>query len=215
VSDDLTLTDLPNIKSAYADMLQRAGTVQQVMTIGAGATLVTLTYPSTALIQAARKADVRGPTRRYLARLCPSFYTSNVGGNVVDPTNTYKGFSTSVTTGSYYFSDTLDANSTTASSTPGKSAVDRLLLWAKYAGANGDDVGNPPTAGYTSASDLGTAAASIFSSNYTGTTIPNWVIAMNFGPGTTLTTSVPITWTTATTTTTVTFTPPSSGIIFA
>lgn len=301
VSLDLQ-TDLDNLKNFYVDVIRVAGTT--VTSTNAGNTGVdSLTYPSTSLVQAARKADVRGPTRKYLARLCPAFYKTTVDSITYNPDATFKAISTSSTSSAYYLSDKLDVNSaataaTAATGTPGQpgyvaaaaarkqgqDAVDNLVLWGKYAGSNGDDTTNAPSNGFTSADGVTT---SIYSSDYSptgtftgsisGTTltvsvapaagrgtlavgqiikgtgvtagtkitafgtgtggsgtytvspsqtvastatlyvsseIPNWVIAMNFGPCTTITagTQIPITWTTGAITTTKIFTVPSGGI---
>lgn len=230
VSSQLT-SNLNTIKYSYTDIVSRAGRTVLNSNI----------YPSTEAIGYARKADVRGATRNYLARLCSSFYTSNIGGSTSNnPTTLFKGFKTygegvaDPGGNGYYFTDSrLSATTTTTengASAEGLKAVRNMMAWTKYAGSGSgvNDTGTPPVAGYTQ-----TGVTSIWNGNYTAGTgfvatgdtgstcnIPNWVIAMNFGPGTVLKTTdkIPITWTTGTspnqTTTTCLFTPPNDGVLF-
>ena len=198
-------------------------------------------YPSTDAISAARKADVRGATRNYLARLCPSFYTSNTNTLTnANPTTLFKGFRTygdgvsDASATGYYFTDSRLSATTSAAvgsvNYEGLQAAKNMMAWTRYAGSGSgiNDTGTQPVAGYTQ-----TGVTSIWNGNYSGGSgssnvydtgltcnIPNWVMAMNFGPGTLVKTTdrIPITWSTTTggsvTTTTCYFTPPTDGIIF-
>ena len=70
-------TDLGKVQKAYYSVLKTA---------------TSSTSPSTDQIQLARKADITGATRKYLARRCPSFYVPSSG---TDPTSTYQAWTSS------------------------------------------------------------------------------------------------------------------------
>jgi hypothetical protein len=69
--DTYTTTDLPAIQTAYYTPL---GTAGATFTRGG-------TVPSTDMVTAARKADLAGATRKYIARVCPTFYNAADGTN--------------------------------------------------------------------------------------------------------------------------------------
>lgn len=68
------VTDTRAIETAYADMITKADAV------------ATSTAPAAAVVEAARKADFTGATRRYLANVCPGYYKTSTG----DLGDTYK-----------------------------------------------------------------------------------------------------------------------------
>jgi hypothetical protein len=153
------------------------------------------TFPL-ALIQAARKADLTGATRQYLATVCPSttgpgFYTP--ADYEADITTDATTGQSSVTPKTVTYPDLVSAKysswTTTANAGYGFDAtrITRANIEAWGVGAalldliNGTPIGpRPPATGtkYTNASSAG---------------IPNWVVARDFGPGT-IGTSVPVSY---------------------
>ena len=140
---------------------------------------------STAIMQAARKADFTGATRKYFATLCPDIYSNTTS---TAATTQYLAWTRNSPT-TYGWSA---ANVTTA----------RIWEWAKYAG-------QPMTGGaYTipSAPLLGpptlniaasAACSSLFNASTNG--ILNWQLAADNGPGT-VNTAVTLPWNTTVTT---------------
>ena len=134
---------------------------------------------STLVIQAARKADFTGATRKYFATLCPDIYTNSAGSTAQ---TTYLGWTRS-STAAYGWDSTLVTPT-------------RIWEWSKYAG-------QPPTTGadgsYTAPTKpllgpptLNIADAAACSSFFT----TNWQLAADNGPGT-RNTAVTLPWNTA------------------
>jgi len=125
------------------------------------------------IIQAARKADFTGATRKYFAALCPDLYTT----------------STDTASQALYAGWTSSA---TASSTYGWRASEvtlaRIWEWAKYAGQPPTITGTTYTAPTTPLigppTVLAACAGSLYSTTPTGSTVPNWQLAADNGPGT-------------------------------
>ena len=128
---------------------------------------------SVSVIQAARKADFTGATRKYFATLCPDLYS-----NSSDTTTQtlYAGWTSSATSSSAYGWNA--ANVTLAS----------IWDWAKYASqppvitgtsytSNANPLIGPPTV-------LAACAGSLYNTTPTGSTVPNWQLAADNGPGT-------------------------------
>ena len=140
---------------------------------------------STNIIMAARKADFTGATRKYFATLCSDLYTTTT-----DTTSQtlYTGWTSSATSTTAYG---WDANKVTLAN---------IWEWAKYAGV-------PPTISgttYTAPAApligppavLAACAGSLYSTTPTGSTVPNWQLAADNGPGT-VRSGVTFPWSTA------------------
>jgi hypothetical protein len=225
-------TDLASINSAYTDLYLYAG---QTVTGPPGSVPATFAIPASAVIDAAKRADVRAATRKYLATTCGDnkFYLSNTltGTDVytkLDSSALYKawtvvssggaapnnwelipaGGGAGATYASYYFQDTSIAGGTAA-----YVGVQRFMKWYKKAAdfnASGSEVE------YTTLSPLQSTGSEYLTANSDG--IPNWVIAQNIGPFTILATSttanlsavtkakLPMTWYDGTVTKTVAYT---------
>jgi len=160
-------TDINAIKTAYTGLQN-----------GASADL-------TNIINAARRADITGATRKYLAAACPNYYVSASGTATPASYSTWATYAVGATiTGApvTYF----DANrvSFASGSTSTKAAVlTRLKEWAKYAAT--DNNGTTPL-------------VSTCTTLYTAGTTPNlnWKLAQQYGPGT-VTTLATLPWNTA------------------
>ena len=128
---------------------------------------------STNIIMAARKADFTGATRKYFATLCPDLYTTST-----DTTSQalYAGWTSSATTGTTYGWDAS------------KVTLDKIWEWAKYAGVAPGTTGNTYTAPAAPligpSAVLAACAGSLYSTTPTGSTVPNWQLAADNGPGT-------------------------------
>lgn len=72
-------SDLASIGTAYYTLIRNA---------------TASTTPSATEVLAARKADITGATRKYIATVCPDFYNTAAG----NPTNTYKTWASYTTT---------------------------------------------------------------------------------------------------------------------
>jgi hypothetical protein len=125
------VTDMTNVQKQYAPALTRAqnGTFPSGATLNGGGSLTST--QQVAIVQAARKADLAGVTRRYLAIVCPGFYTPGDGLN--DQTSTYKGWQYSVG-GSRPNAGTGFWVATDATTTTGGISDADIMVWAKYAG---------------------------------------------------------------------------------
>jgi hypothetical protein len=168
----------------------------------ASATPSDATYPLT-LVQAARKADLTGATRQYLATACPSttgpgFYTP-AGYDSTITTDATTGDST-VTPKTVTYPDPVSTKykSWTGAANAGygfdaaRVTKANIIAWGLGAGLIADNATAPsgplpPATGtkYTAASSAG---------------IPNWVVARDFGPGT-IGTVVPVSYAAADATT--------------
>jgi len=127
-------TAMNTIQAQYAPALTRAqnGTFPQGGAL-AGATLTTAQKVD--IVTAARKADLAGATRKYLASVCPGFYAPG-DPTLPDPTGTYTRWST--TTGGSAPTSATDptfwyATPAVSSGTGGITDAD-IMAWAKYAG---------------------------------------------------------------------------------
>ena len=163
--------------------------------IAASVTPPDTAYPL-ALVQAARKADLTGATRQYLATACPSttgpgFYTPADYGTSIT-TDATTGQST-VTRTTVTYPDPVSAKYKSWTGTanagygfdPARITRANIIAWglgaARLDVTDGSATGpRPPATGtrYTNASSAG---------------IPNWVVARDFGPGT-IGTAVPVTY---------------------
>ena len=125
------------------------------------------------IIMAARKADFTGATRKYFATLCSGLYTTST-----DTTSQalYAGWTSSATTSSAY--GWMASEVTLA----------KIWDWAKYASqppvitgtsytSNANPLIGPPTV-------LAACAGSLYNTTPTGSTVPNWQLAADNGPGT-------------------------------
>jgi hypothetical protein len=209
------------IKNAYVDMISRADT-----------TAGSLTFPSAAVITAARKADVRAATNRYLSNLCPAFYRTTSSNTVTkvetgyDTTDYFRAYRTNDTTVNYYLDDSGRLNGSTDALR--QTAATNLIAWAKNAGNQTSELvlaTGPIVAMAGSRWDSATAGynGSAVDNEDQPCFIPNWVMAHNFGPGTLIkqgtllngtgANKLPITWATASGTKTCYYTPPTSGVV--
>jgi hypothetical protein len=121
---------------------------------------VTGTTVSTAMIIAARKADMTGATRKYLASSCPTFYVS--GDGLTNPTATYSAWAIGSATNGF-----VAANVTAAK-------IADWLVNAAVIDSSGNATG-PLVTGSTSWNKQDVAGAA---------GIPNWKKARDAGPGT-------------------------------
>lgn len=136
----------------------------------------------TPILNAARRADITGATRKYLTAVCPNYYVPATGGSVPASYSTWQASATTIASNppAVYFNGSL-LSFTDATS---KAAVKaRLIAWAKYAAA-------------TSA---GTSPLVPNCTLYSAGTGPNWKLAQQYGPGT-VASSVTLPWNTAETT---------------
>jgi hypothetical protein len=121
---------------------------------------VTGTTVETAMIIAARKADMTGATRKYLASSCPTFYVS--GDGLTNPTATYSAWAIGSATNGF-----VAANVTAAK-------IADWLVNAAVIDSSGNATG-PLVTGSTSWNKQDVAGAA---------GIPNWKKARDAGPGT-------------------------------
>lgn len=223
--------DQTKVRNAYVDMISRAG-------LAAGSN----TFPVQSIIEKARTADMRATSNRYLSNLCPSFFrtqsnTAPVGDTpgtytTHNPTDYFKNYSTTSTGGTYYLDDTNRLNA--LGGNDGTFAAGVLTGWAKNAGNTDNELAIPNAAivAGLSGSRYDAAVSSTVPAGYYGSAvtndlstacyIPNWVMALYFGPGTIaksdgtniVSGKIPITWRVdANTTKTCYYTPPSDGIV--
>ena len=143
----------------------------------------------TPIVNAARRADITGATRKYLSAVCPSYYTPAAGGSAPAEYATWQGYaaaadgtvSTSIpaTPPATYF----DASKVGfKNATQRTAAFNRLKDWAKY--ATSDTAGATPLISGCTLHTAGTAPNI------------NWKIAQQYGPGT-VTTVVTLPWNSA------------------
>jgi hypothetical protein len=157
------------------------------------------------LVQAARKADLTGATRKYLTTVCPS--TTSAGFY------TPAGYGTTVTTDAATNASTITDNANVSYPDP---VSEKYSSWTSAANAGyGFDVARITKAnviawglGAATIADNATTEPSTPLAPATGTKysnkstaqIPNWVIARDFGPGT-IGTDVPVSYAAPTSTT--------------
>jgi hypothetical protein len=178
-------TDIGSIRTAYANLIGSTNTAS-----------------TAAMITAARKADLTGATRRYLATVCPAtsgpgFYTASDYGLTPTTTNGVTTYAVTSPPPSYPdpISTTYAAWRTYTAAPPagtvyGFSATAvtdaSVQAWAVGAGVwTGTDTTVTPT-----------SALAASGSKYSGVStagIPNWVVARDFGPGS-IGTSVPVSY---------------------
>ena len=224
-SNSAFTTQQTTIRNAYVDMISRAG-------LAAG----TSTYPAQNIIEAARTADMRAASNKYLATLCPSFFrtqsnTAPSGGTpgvytTHNPTTYFSGYTTTGTASSTYYLDDAGRLNALGGTTPGQTAAANLTAWAKNAGntdnelatATGAITGAVGNRWVNATTADGWNGSAVTNDLTTACAIPNWVMALYFGPGTLAkpdgTNKIPITWRVdANTTKTCYYTPPSDGIV--
>jgi len=162
-------TDIDTINAVYTPLIAAAGQVYSVN-----------------IMQAARKADFTGASRKYFASLCPDIY-SNASSTAL--TSQYSAWTSAATATTAYG---FQASRVTPAS---------IWQWAIHAGAapTVTDTSYTPPAGPLINST--TTLANCSNSDWNGTTggIQNWQIAADNGPGT-VNTSVTFPWATASTT---------------
>jgi hypothetical protein len=112
------------------------------------------------MIIAARKADMTGATRKYLASACPNFYVS--GDGLTNPTDTYKAWAIDNATNGF-----VKANVTATK-------IADWLVNAAVFDASGNATG-PLIPGSTNWNKQDVAGAA---------GVPNWKKARDAGPGT-------------------------------
>lgn len=128
---------------------------------------------STNIIMAARKADFTGATRKYFATLCLDLYKTSTD---TTSQSLYAGWTSSATSSSAYGWNAANVT------------LDKIWEWAKYAG-------QPPTiSGTTYTAPAGpligpptviaACPGSLYNTTPTGSTVPNWQLAADNGPGT-------------------------------
>ena len=159
-------------------------------------------------IRAARKADLTGATRLYLATACPSttgpgFYTQADYGTSVTTDATTGQTTVTATTVTYPDPVSQKYASWTAAATTGAgygfdptrvsgtSGQANILAWAVGAGVIPDNTITPTGALEATGTKYNAASAA---------GIPNWLVARDFGPGT-IGTAVPVFYATAGTST--------------
>lgn len=124
---------------------------------------------STIVIQAARKADFTGATRKYFATLCPDLYSNSTSSALQ---TTYTGWTRSSTAAYGWDSARV--------------TLANIWEWAKYAGQPpGTDNGNytaPAKPLLSTPNFLSECSGGYFTATTNG--IPNWQIAADNGPGT-------------------------------
>lgn len=134
-------------------------------------------------VNAARKADLTGATRKYLSTVCPGFYAPPAGGtdpgaNGGEYQNWVQG-SGAQANKTYYFDSSKVSFSDAATKT---AAVNNIKKWAQFAAS----------------STAGTASLLSGCSQYSATTggTPNWKLAQAYGPGTVYS-GITLPWTSA------------------
>jgi hypothetical protein len=144
------------------------------------------------VVNAARKADVTGATRKYLNTVCPNYYTTATG-TVPTGYSTWgiyssSGAATTAGASAYYFNPTLVKFS---NKTNKDEAQVRFREWAKYAALD-------PTQPPASATSL-ISGCTLFSAMSADGVTPNYKLAQQYGPGT-VTTAVTLPWNSTVTT---------------
>jgi hypothetical protein len=141
--DTYTTSELPAIQVPYYSPL---GTAISSFTRGG-------TVPSTDMVVAARKADLAGATRKYIAKVCPSFYTAADGTTA--KTTAYTAWQTyTATPGNTSAEGFYGTNVTNAS----------IITWADYAALTKQI----PVATASQAISAGTASFSVTLNDATG-----------------------------------------------
>lgn len=132
----------------------------------------------TPILNAGRRADITGATRKYLTAVCPNYYVPATGGPVPASYSTWQASSTAIATNppAVYFNGSLLSFTDATSKAAVKS---RLIAWAKYAAAT----------------TAGTSPLVPSCTLYSTGTGPNWKLAQQYGPGT-VTASVTLPWNT-------------------
>lgn len=162
--------------------------------------------PSSILVLAARKADISGATRKYIATVCPNFYYTSAS----DPTATYKQW-THVTSGTAPSVGLLGSDVTNAN----------ITTWASYAALTKST--NAELAVLPGATTIGSSTAPLTAADWTNFAVGDTVqfTYQTVDASGVATTSAPVKGTIATLvgTTGITITPtapftiPSSGLI--
>ena len=159
-------TDIMTIKTAYTALQNSVST------------------EFTPILNAARRADITGATRKYLNAVCPNYYVSATGTAVPASYSTWQASATTIASNppAIYF----DGSRLAFTDATTKAAVKaRLIAWSKYAAT--DSTGTAPL---MTGCTLYNAAAG---------TGKNWQLAQQYGPGTVAST-ITLPWNTAETT---------------
>jgi hypothetical protein len=162
-------------------MIKQYSFTSTSFTFSGGAAVSASTLTQT-IVQAARRADITGATRQYLALSCPVFYLIS-SSSASDPSCSYASWTNSVppasfSTTSYGFAPQRVQN------TP--AGVQNIMNWAQYAAVY-DSNGNPTTPLISGTSLYNQTNPS----DPLGRTYGQ--IARDFGPGTILNPSVAVT----------------------
>lgn len=149
--DQYTTTDLPTIQTAYYAPM---GTAVAAFARGG-------TVPSTDMVTAARKADLAGATRKYIARVCPTFYNAADGTNA--KTTAYQAWQV--------FS-AAPASGSTAEGFYGAAVTNtNIITWADYAALTKQI----PAATASQAISAGTASFTVTLNDATGLAVNDFV----------------------------------------
>ena len=178
IAYDAYQNDIKTIQLAYVSTANRAAA-------GTFAGISDTTRAS-AIVSAARAADITGATQKYLATVCPGFYAPGDPAKASeDPSLGYKAWT--ATTGSTAPAATVTQKQFWASSTGGITDAS-VLAWAQYARPVRFTVGTGLTAttGYLTPSVTSGATTYSDKSGMTGGTVgaENWRLAYANGPGT-------------------------------
>lgn len=176
-------TNVPTAGSASAAVITAKATFDtDISTIRTAYTALqnSVSTDLTPVLNAARRADITGATRKYLNTVCPNYYVSASGTAVPASYSTWQASATTIATNppAVYF----DGSRLTFTDATTKAAVKaRLISWAKYAATDS------------------TGTAALFPSCTLFSTNNNWKLAQQYGPGTVVSgTTLP--WNTAETT---------------
>lgn len=183
LTNETASTSATSIGSAYTGLKNSASTAM------------------TPVVNAARKADITGATRKYMATVCPNYYVTATGTATPSNYTTWAVYATASAAGAstYYFQTDRVKFTTAAEKT---SVLSKITEWAKYAAQNPTNTGGP-TAPLVSGCNLYNAMSA------DGVT-PNWKLAQQYGPGTVIS-GVTLPWNTTESTCTAAVT--AAGLI--
>lgn len=112
-------TDMGAVSTAYISLLSAPASS-------------TTTAPSLTVVQQARKADLSGPTRKYLGTVCPSFYILPDGSG--DPTSVYTTWATTTTAPTAASATSPYTSASLAYGFYTTVTNSDIMMWAKRAG---------------------------------------------------------------------------------
>jgi hypothetical protein len=173
---DAYQTDIKTIQLAYVSTANRAaaGTFSGISDVA----------KASAIVSAARAADITGATQKYLATVCPGFYQPGDPAGT-DPSTGYKAWT--ATTGTTAPAASVTQKQFWASTTGGITDAS-ILTWAQYARPVTFTAGTGLTAttGYLTTSVTSGGTTYSDKSGLTGGTAnsENWRLAYANGPGT-------------------------------